>query len=486
MKKLLVVLLTVLFVITGAGYVFAAESPSDAKEAINEVFDYLVKYHKDNPGIKQLMEGAIWGMIDSLEDPYTVYLSKDEMKQFMDDMSGDFSGVGIYLEARPDYPLVTDVISGSPALKAGIKSGDLIKKVDGADVRGVPLNKVVEKIKGPSGTQVELVVGREGGEIVFKLKRTAINASTVTSKVVGNNLGYVSVKSFGLKTPQEFRSALDEMTSKKVAGMIIDLRNNPGGYFKAAVDMAGNFLERDKLVVSTRDYEGTVEHFRVSGDLKVIKVPVVLLVDSGSASASEILAGALQDYGVATLVGDTTYGKGLVQNLISLDKGGALKLTTSEYTTPKGRHIHNQGLKPDYVVKTGELQLPFARRLLQPQQKSVLKYTPGSNEVFVDGEKIQVSGTPVISGETVYLPLRFTFEALGYVVSWEQESGDIVLSRQGTRIVIPRDGHPTVNGREIKVSKGIIGEDISYISTGLIDAMKINIKWFDGQVIIEG
>lgn len=486
MKKLLLVLLTVLFVITGAGFVLAAESPSDAKETINEVFDYLVQYHKDNPGIKQLMEGAIWGMIDTLEDPYTVYLSKDEMKQFMDDMSGDFSGVGVYLEARPDYPLVTDVIADSPAEKAGIKSGDIIKKVDGADVRGVPLGKVVEKIKGPSGTQVELVVVREGAEIAFKLKRAAINASTVTTKVVGNNIGYVSVKSFGLKTPQEFRSALDEMTSRKVMGMIIDLRNNPGGYFKAAIDMAGNFLERGKLVVSTRDYEGTVEHFRVSEDLKLIKVPVVLLVDSGSASSSEIFAGALQDNRAAALVGDTTYGKGFVQNLISLDKGGALKLTTSEYTTPKGRHIHQQGLKPDYVVKTAELQLPFALRLLQPQQKSVIKYTPGNNEVIVDGEKIQFSNPSVISGKTVYLPLRFTFEALGYVVSWEQESGNIVMSRQGTTIVIPGDGHPTVNGREIKFSKGIIGEDISYISTGLIEAMKINIKTTGGQIIIEG
>ncbi|MCL4442097.1 MAG: S41 family peptidase, partial [Firmicutes bacterium] len=465
---------------------FAAEGPSDAKEAINEVFDYLIRYHKDNPGVKQLMEGAIWGMIQTLDDPYTVYLSRDEMKQFMDDMSGDFSGVGIYLEAGPDYPLITEVISDSLILSTTLLSGDLIKKVDGADVRKMPLNKVVERIKGPSGTQVELVLEREGREISLKMKRAALSAATVSSKIVGNNAGYVAVKSFGVKTPQEFTNSLKEMNSKKITALVIDLRDNPGGYFKAAIDMAGHFLDKGKLVVSTKDYEGSVEHFRVTDNSKIVNVPVVILVNSGSASASEIFAGALQDNGAAILVGDTTYGKGVVQNLISLDEGGALKVTTSEYTTPKGRHIHQQGLKPDYMVSTGELQLPFALKLLQPQQKRVLKFTPGSNEVLLDGEKIRVSGVPVISGETVYLPLRFTFEALGYVVSWEPESGSIVLNGQGRRIVIPRSGHPTVNGAEIMVSSGVIGEDVSYISTGLINAMKVSTKSLDGQIIIEG
>lgn len=486
MKKLLLVLLTILFVVTGAGYGLAAERPSDAKEAIIEIFDYLISYHKDNPGVKQLMEGAIWGMIQTLDDPYTVYLSKDEMKQFMEDMSGDFSGVGIYLEARPGYPLITDVIYGSPAAKAGIKSGDLIKKVDGADVGKMPLNKVVEKIKGPAGSRVELVLEREGREILLEMKRAALSTATVSSKVIGNNTGYVAVKSFGMKTAQEFNNSLNEMNLKKVTALVIDLRDNPGGYFEAAIDMAGHFLDKGKLVVSTKDYDGSVEHFRVTGNSKLVTVPVVILVNSGSASASEIFAGALQDNGAATVVGDTTYGKGVVQNLISLDKGGALKLTTSEYTTPKGRHINRQGLKPDYMVSTGELQLPFALKLLQPQQKRVLRFTPGSNEVLLDGEKIRVSSVPVISGEMVYLPLRFTFESLGYVVSWEPESGNIVMSRQGTKIAIPREGHPTVNGREIKISKGIIGEDVYYISTGLINAMKINIKSLDGQIVIEG
>lgn len=471
-RKLLVLLLAVLLVITGAGYGFAAEYPSDAKEAINEVFDYLIKYHKDNPGAKQLMEGAVWGMIQTLDDPYTVYLSKEEMKQFMEDISGDFSGVGIYLEARPDYPLITDVISDSPASEAGVKSGDLIKKVDGADVGKMPLNKVVERIKGPAGSRVKLVLEREGREISLEMKRAALSAATVSSKVIGNNAGYVSVKSFGVKTAQEFTNSLNEMKLKKITALVIDLRDNPGGYFNAAIDMAGHFLDKGKLVVSTKDYEGSVEHFSVTGNSKIVNVPVIILVNSGSASASEIFAGALQDNGAATVVGDTTYGKGVVQNLISLDKGGALKLTTSEYTTPKGRHINQQGLKPDYMVSTDELQLPFALKLLQPQQKRVLKFTPGSNEVLLDDEKIQVSSVPAIIGEMVYLPLRFTFEALGYVVSWEPESGDIVLNGQGRRIVIPRSG--------------VIGEDVTYISTGLIDAMKINIKSLNGQIVIEG
>lgn len=486
MRKFFVVLLIVLFVITGAAHVFAGETQTDAKNTINEVFDYLMMYHKDNPNINQLMEGAIWGMIETLDDPYTAYLTRDEMKQFMDDMSGEFSGVGIYLEAKPDYPLVTDVISDSPAYNAGIKSGDLIKKVDGTDVRKMPLNEVVDKIKGPAGTQVELVVEREGRDISFIMQRADLSASTVSFKSVGNNVGYVAVKSFGLKTPEEFKNALELMKSGNVTALIIDLRDNPGGYFKAAVDMAANFLEKDMLIVSTTDHDGKVENFRVTENSRVIDVPVVVLINEGSASASEILAGALQDNGAATLVGDTTYGKGVVQNLFSLDEGGALKLTVSEYTTPKGRHIHKQGLKPDYVVTTGDLQIPFALKLLQPQQKRVLKFTPGSNEVLVNGEILRAHSAPMVRGQEVYLPLRFTFEALGYTVSWEKDSGNIVLGRRGTSIVIPQNGYPSVNGSEIRIDNAFyIGEGVSYISTALLSAMGINTVSQEGRIIIE-
>ncbi len=484
-RRFLFALLIFLLVITGTGYAYAGEKTADGSDVINEVFEYLIKYHKDNPKAKQLVEGAVWGMIDTLEDPYTVYLNAQEVKQFVDDVSGGYSGVGLYLDGKPDYPVVNEVFPQSPAIEAGMKAGDIIKKVDGTDIKGVPLKKVVEKIKGPPGTEVELTIGRGGQEISFKLKRAELKTSTVESKVLGSNTGYINVKSFGAKTPEEFGAALEKLKANKVTGLIIDMRDNPGGFLKSAIDISSYFVEKGALVVSTRDYDGSLNKHNVPMDARTVRLPMVILVNSLSASASEIFAGALQDYGLAVLVGENTFGKGVVQTLIPMETGGALKITTAEYATPKGRHLNKQGLKPDFNVQSGNLQVLFALKLLHPEQKRVLTFSTLGDEVNIDGEKILVK-QPLINNEgTIYLPLRFTFEALGYVVSWESDGGKITLLKKGNRIDIPEKGNPLINGREIKTGKSIYMKDkVSYIPIDMIKDLGIKTEQ-NGSIVLE-
>ncbi|KJR98001.1 MAG: hypothetical protein VR68_11955 [Peptococcaceae bacterium BRH_c4a] len=485
-RKLLFALLIFLLVVTGAGYAYAAENPSEGKDVINEVFDYLIKYHKDNPKTKQLVEGAIWGMIDTLDDPYTVYLTDQEVKQFVDDISGGYSGVGLYLEGQPDYPRVSGVLSRSPALETGIKAGDIIKKVDGTDIKGLPLKQVVEKIKGPPGTEVELGIERDGRDITFKLIRADLNAVTTESKVLGNNTGYIAVRSFGFKTPEEFGSALKRLAALKVSGLIIDLRDNPGGFLNSAIDMASNFLKQGDLIVSTRDYNGSVKKYSAPMDVKTVRMPMVILVNSRSASSSEIFAGALQDYGVAALVGETSYGKGVVQSLIPLETGGALKVTTAEYSTPKGRHLQKQGLKPDFSVTNPDLQVLFALKLLHPEHKRMITFTTGSDEVNIDGEKILLEDSMINNEGTLCLPLRFTFEAMGYVVSWDNDGGKIILQKLGNSIVIPVKGYPLINGQEIKTNKNIYMKDsVSYIPIGMLKDLGIKADPQNDRIVLE-
>ncbi|MFZ5633017.1 MAG: S41 family peptidase [Bacillota bacterium] len=475
-----------MFVVTGPDYGYASSDPAKAQKTILEVFEYLKQNHINHPSVEQLMEGAIWGMIDALEDPYTAYLSEEEVKKLTEDLNGGYEGVGLYLEGKPDYPRVQEVFPDSPAAKAGVRVGDTIKEVGGVDVKGWPLTEVVEKIKGPVGTEVVLGLDREGTAVRVRLKRAHLNIPSVESKIIGRSTGYIAVKSFGMNTPEEFKAKLDDLSAHHITGLVIDLRDNPGGYLMASLKMAETFLEPDAVILVTKIYDGSVERYRADKDLQTVKMPVVILVNSQTASAAEIFTGALQDNGVATLVGEKTFGKGVAQNIINLKSGGALKLTTTEYTTPKGRLVNNNGLTPDFQVLTRELQLPFALRLLEPRPKQI-KFTPGSGEVTVDSDKMLTRNKPVIRDKTAFLPLRFTFEALGYVVSWEEMTGKITARKGNAKIIIPATGNPLFNGREIKTENPVYTEEgVSYISLDLIKALGFACRQAEGRIIIEG
>jgi carboxyl-terminal processing protease len=483
-RKLLIVFLVFVWVITGAGGSYASGDISEAEKTVSEVFEYIKEYHIDNPTIEQLKEGAIQGMIDTLDDPYTEYLDKEELSRFTGDLDGGYNGVGLFLEGQPDYPKVVEVFPGSPSIEAGIMVGDIIKNVDGIDIKGCSLSSVVEKIKGPAGTEVTLLVGRGDKEFSVSLIRASLSIPTVESKIIDGDTGYINIKSFGIKTPGEFRNSLSNLLSEHVGGLVVDIRDNPGGYFEAALEIAEVFLEKNSPVVIIRNSDGTVDRYLAERDGEAVKIPTVVLVNSYSASSSEILAGALQDNGIAVVVGERTYGKGVVQNLIMLEAGGALKVTTAEYTTPKGRRLNNKGLEPDLEVQTRELQLPFARRILKPQREQVI-FTPGSSRVMVGSDEVTAGNMPFIKGQTAYLPLRFAAEALGCTVSWDMETSSIVIKGKNILMIIPLEGNPLLNGKEIAAARVYVEKGTSFIPVDLVQLMGFNCKTEKNQIIIE-
>ena len=312
--------------------------------------DYIKKNYKDTVTDAQLSEAQIKGMFDSL-DPYSDYYNKAEFSELMDSLSGSFVGVGAYLEAYNGYVKITKPIPGSPAEKAGLTSGDIIMKVDGKSIENMPLDSVVAKIKGEEGTKVKLTIFKASTkkEVEFTITRALIVLEIVSSKMLGKDQGYVALESFDSNAAIKVIDAVEGLSKKGAKGIVLDLRNNPGGYLSEAIQLADYFLPAGVEIMSI-DYK--VEADEVIRDTeKGSKMPLVILVNENSASASEVLTTALQKNNRAKVVGVTSFGKGVIQNVIPLPSGDGFKLTVAEYKGPSGTKIHGVGIKPDLVVK---------------------------------------------------------------------------------------------------------------------------------------
>jgi carboxyl-terminal processing protease len=310
-------------------------------------------YYKDLD-VKKLEEGAIRGMLDALDDPYTVYMDKQEYDSFMTHTTGIYEGIGLVVE-NGDDGLITVVapIEDTPSDRAGIRNGDKIVKVDGIEVFGEQLEQAVSMMKGPEGTEVVLTIKREGLDKHFDVTivRERIRLVTVKSQVLEDRIGYIRISTFDQKTYEDFRDALNDLVGKGIGGLVIDVRSNPGGLLDEVVKIA-DLLMGKGLIVYTEDRNGNRKE-EVS-DARKLGLPLVMLVDGGSASASEILAGAIQDSGTGVLVGTKTFGKALVQTVHKLSDGSAIKVTAAQYYTPNGRSIQGKGIEPDYTVTMPE------------------------------------------------------------------------------------------------------------------------------------
>ncbi|NTW05358.1 MAG: PDZ domain-containing protein [Peptococcaceae bacterium] len=452
--------------------------------AIIEVFEYLKEAHLSQPEGKQLLKGAIQGMIDTLEDPYTVYLSKNELDQLTRNLDGDYTGIGVYLEGQKDYPRIEEVFPDSPASRAGLQRGDQIIRVNGLDIKGLPLYDVVAKITGTPGSDLSLTIIRNTGqEITLALKRELLDIPTVISKVLGEKTGYMGIKSFGDRTPEHFESRLKDLLSQNITGLIIDLRDNPGGYINAAIRLSEIFLKENSLIVSTDNFDGSIKEY-LSQERNPVEIPLVILVNSDSASASELMSGALRDNGKALLVGENTFGKGTAQSIIILERGGALKMTTSEYITPLGIHVDGKGLAPDYTVETEALQTFFALNLLEPQKKPVT-YSKTNDQVIINDEIILSGRNPLLRNNRWYLPLRFTLELLGYTVKWDDASKKIYAHKDQDSLEIDILGNVFINEGMVKRSSGTIIENgVGYLSTGILEALGYSITENDEGIIL--
>ncbi len=303
-----------------------------------------------------LMRGAIRGMMEAVGDKQTFYMDPVVYETETSALSGEYEGIGAFVDTTGEYLSIISPIEGSPAEAAGLKPGDLIIAIDGADMTGIPPEEARQKVIGPAGTTVTLTVAREGQEepLEFVITRAKITIPSVTGKMLENDIAYIDINQFGDKTTSELNTTLEELLPQNPKGIIIDLRNNGGGYLQTSIEVASEFI--DKGVILYEQYgDGSRDTYNALGNGRATELPIVVLVNEGSASASEILAGALQDYERAKLVGVITYGKGSVQQWIPLSgENGAARVTIARWLTPDDRLIDGVGLTPDFVVELTE------------------------------------------------------------------------------------------------------------------------------------
>lgn len=322
-------------------------------EKYNKVKDLLKTRYVDNVDDNKLMEGAIRGLADSLDDPYTVYMDKKEFESLEAYTKANYAGIGVVvgIDPKDNLIMISEVFEGSPAQKAQIIAGDKIIKVNDKEVTGDNFESAVNMIRGEKGSKVNLTVIRvidsSPQELTISVPRDEIEITTVKTNQLLNDIGYIRILQFAEKTSVEFKNAVSELKNKGAKKLVIDVRDNPGGLLDQVVSICGQLLPRG-LVVYTVDKNGKREDFySQGGDLDI---PFVVLINERSASASEILAGAVKDYKKAQLIGTKTYGKGVVQSVFELNDGSGIKVTTSKYYTPSGATINKVGVQPDVVV----------------------------------------------------------------------------------------------------------------------------------------
>jgi carboxyl-terminal processing protease len=316
--------------------------------------EYLVQPVDD----EKMMQGAIRGMMDSLGDPHSAYMDPVEYSDASAPLEG-YSGIGAWVNTEGDYLTITEPMKGSPAETAGLKSGDQIIAIDGEDMTGTLVELARQKVLGPAGTQVVLTILRQGVEQPFDVSvtRAQINIPSITYRMLDNNIAYVRLDAFSNTTGDELHAAIQELLNNNPSGLILDLRYNSGGYLDAAIQVGSEFLP-DGVIAYEEYGDGTRETFNASGNGIATKIPMVVLVNEWSASASELVAGALQDRGRAQLIGVTTYGKGTVQNWIGLtDNEGAIRVTIARWLTPNERNVTGTGLTPDIEVTLSDADI---------------------------------------------------------------------------------------------------------------------------------
>ena len=304
-------------------------------------------FYKEDVDKDAMVDGIYKGMVESLGDPYSEYYSKEELESLYQDSFGVYYGVGAYvsLDTTTGLAKVSGIIADSPAEEADLRAEDIIYKVDDVDVTGMSLQETVSLIKGDENTTVKLTLIRDGKEIEKEVTRRKVESPTVNFKMLDDGMAYIQITEFDTVTVDQFTEAMAMARGNDMKGLILDLRSNPGGNLSSVVSIAKQMLPKG-LIVYTEDRDGNREEYSCDGS-KELDVPMVVLVNGNSASASEILAGAIKDYGIGTLVGTTTFGKGIVQRPIELSDGSAVKLTISSYYTPNGINIHGIGIEPD-------------------------------------------------------------------------------------------------------------------------------------------
>jgi len=366
-KKILLSISLIILVIVSAGFGFYF-GKTQCKICQPEEIDFSLfweAYHKLQEkfvdkgkfDIQKIIYGAISGMVKSLEDPYTVFLKPEETKRFIEDVKGTFEGVGMEIDIRKGQLQVISPLEGTPAQRAGLRAGDKIIKIDDKPTMDMTIEEAVNLIRGPKGSEVTLTIFREEWEKTKEIKivRAVIEVPSLKWEIKNENIAYLKLYQFSEKASFDFRIAAIEILASPCQKIILDLRNNPGGYLEVAQEISGWFLKRGEIVV-IEDFGARKERniYKAQGNASLVDFPVVILINQGSASGSEILAGALRDNRDILLIGEKSFGKGSVQELERLSEGSSLKITVAKWLTPKGELITDKGLEPDIKVEMTE------------------------------------------------------------------------------------------------------------------------------------
>ncbi len=363
-----VVILLVIFAVgvnVGNGTIDFKDPQNQASKSLPEKLDYtevnqVYKSLKENYDGKltedQLEDGLKHGLATATNDPYTTYFTTKEAKEFSDQLNNSFSGIGAQLGQDKDKNLeVIAPIAGLPAEKAGIKAKDIISHINGESTSGMSVDDAVSKIRGKAGTTVTLKIVRNKAEVLtFKITREDINLPSVTTKTLDGNIGYIQISTYANDTTKLTKEAADKFKAAGVKGIILDLRNNPGGLLDAAVNVSSLWLPQGKSILQEKTGNTVIQRYTALGGDELNGIPTVVLINDGSASASEITAGALHDHDAAYLIGEKSYGKGVVQQLINFRDGSQLKVTVASWYRPNGQNINKKGIKPDKEVKISE------------------------------------------------------------------------------------------------------------------------------------
>jgi len=427
--KVLVLLLVVSIGIIGIPQSSYALTIDDHKEdnlkAFLEVYDLLSEYHISGIDQESLAQAAINGMIEATEDPYTSYFSEEELNNFEESIDGSFVGIGIIVSSlissdtaqnetlNTDF-FIDEVLPNSPAEQAGLIVTDQLIQVDDIKLDGMSIDDVQSLIIGDEDSYVSLKVLRNDQVLTFKVSRTPIHLPAIEAEMLTKDIGYIRLFTFSIESGEEFNKALEELKKQGMNKLVLDLRGNPGGYLDAAIDISSNFIEHGPIAIM-RDKAGREEELTFEGG-KDWSNPMVVLIDRDSASASEILAGALQDYEKATIIGETSYGKGTVQSLIPLNAGGYLKITIDDYVTPLHQTINGVGVEPDIEIAYNLDQIPTAI------------YTLTDEDLFVAVHGIEW----IQENSKEYLVLRPIIEFFGGEVEWNSvnKSVEVILDNQ--------------------------------------------------------
>lgn len=351
-------------------------------DAIREIID---RYYLEDADENALVTGIYKGLVSGLGDPYSVYYTEDEYNRLMETTEGIYCGIGVSVSQNIETGIITLVkpFKNAPGFEAGILPGDILYKVNGEEVTGQDLTTVVAKIKGEEGTTVDLTVVRENETdyIDITVERRQVEIPTIEYEMLDNNIGYILISEFDTVTQQQFFDAFTDLNNKGMQGLVVDLRDNPGGILDVVNSILDNILP-EGLIVYTEDKAGYKEEYTSDAEHYFDK-PLAVLINGNSASASEIFAGAVKDYGIGTLVGTTTYGKGIVQRLIELGDGTAMKLTISKYFTPNGNNIHGIGIEPDIEVELSD----------EARKKAVIEHSEDNQlQTAIEAVKEQITG----------------------------------------------------------------------------------------------